>query len=112
MVSAHQLRHLHYIITDGYYSKQQFLRGVRALGLEQIGKLRLDANLRYLYQVPQRPGPGRPKTSDGKVDWDNLSRFEKVEFIPIKRQVPTEPVNPVLRCKCRNLLFLMGSEAW
>jgi hypothetical protein len=79
VVSEHQLRHLHYIITDGYYSKQKFLGGVRALGLEQIGKLRLDANLRYLYQGPQRPGPGRPKTYDGKVDWDNLSRFEKVE---------------------------------
>jgi Family of unknown function (DUF6444) len=34
-----------------------------------------------------------------------------LEFIPIKWQVPTEPVNPVLRCKCRNLLFPMMSEA-
>jgi hypothetical protein len=67
------------VITDGYYSKQKFTRGVRALGLEQIGKLRLDANLRYLYQGPQRPGSGRPKTYDGKVHWDNLARFEKVE---------------------------------
>ena len=79
VVSAHHLSHLRYVITDGYYSKQKFLGGVRALGLEQIGKLRLDANLRYLYQGPQRPGPGRPKTYDGKVNWDNLSRFEKVE---------------------------------
>jgi DDE superfamily endonuclease len=78
VVSVHHLRHLRYIITDGYYSKQKFLGGVRALGLEQIGKLRLDANLRYLYQGPQRPGPGRPKTYDGKVYWDNLSRFETV----------------------------------
>jgi hypothetical protein len=79
VVSEHHLSHLRYVITDGYYSKQKFLRGVCALGLEQIGKLRLDANLRSLYQGPQRPGPGRPKTSDGKVHWDNLSRFEKVE---------------------------------
>jgi hypothetical protein len=79
VVSEHQLSHLRYVITDGYYSKQKFLRGVRALGLEQIGKLRLDANLRYLYQGPQRPGPGRPQTYDGKVHWDNLSRLEKVE---------------------------------
>ena len=79
VVSAHHLRHLRYVITDGYYSKQKFLGGVRALGLEQIGKLRLDANLRYLYQGPQRPGPGRPQTYDGKVHWDNLSRFEKVK---------------------------------
>src|SRR5678816_3365883 len=79
VVSEHQLSHLRYVITDGYYSKQKFLRGVRALGLEQIGKLRLDANLRYLYQGPKRPGPGRPQTYDGKVHWDHLSRLEKVE---------------------------------
>jgi hypothetical protein len=79
VVSAHHLSPLRYVITDGYYSKQKFLGGVRALGLEQIGKLRLDANLRYLYQGPQRPGPGRPKTYDGKVNWDTLARFENVE---------------------------------
>jgi hypothetical protein len=79
VVCEQHLSHLRYVITDGYYSKQKFLGGVRALGLEQIGKLRIDANLRYLYQGPQRPGPGRPKTYDGKVHWDDLSRFEKVE---------------------------------
>jgi DDE superfamily endonuclease len=79
VVSEHDLRHLHSVITDGYDSTQQCTGGVRALGLEQIGKRRSDANLRYLYQGPQRPGPGRPKTYDGKVQWDNLARFEKVE---------------------------------
>ena len=79
VVSEQHLRHLRYVLTDGYYSKQKFLGGVRALGLDQIGKLRIDANLRYLYQGPHRPGPGRPKTYDGKVNWDDLSRFEKVE---------------------------------
>ena len=78
VVSAHHLRHLRYVITDGYYSTQKFLGGVRALGLEQIGKLRLDANLRSVYQGPKRLGPGRPKTYDGTVHWDHLSRFEKV----------------------------------
>jgi DDE superfamily endonuclease len=79
VVSQQHLSHLRYVITDGYDSKQKFLRGVWALGLEQSGKLRLDANLRALYQGPQHPGPGRPKTYDGKVPWDNLSRFEKGE---------------------------------
>ena len=73
-----QLHHLRYVITDGYYSKRKFLDGLRALGLHQIGKLRRDANLRYLYQGPRRPGPGRPKTYDGKVHWDDLARFERV----------------------------------
>jgi hypothetical protein len=31
VVSEHDLRHLRYVITDGYYSKQKFIRGVRAL---------------------------------------------------------------------------------
>jgi hypothetical protein len=77
VVSEHRLGHLRYVVTDGDDSKQKFTAGVRALGLEQIGKLRIDANRRYLYQGPQRPGRGRPKTYDGQVSWDNLSHFEK-----------------------------------
>ena len=49
------------------------------MGLHQIGKLRRDANLRYLYQGPGRSGAGRPKTYDGKVQWDDLSRFERLQ---------------------------------
>ena len=78
VVRDHHLHHLRYVITDGYYSNHKFLDGIRALGMHQIGKLRRDANLRYLYQGPGRPGPGRPKTYDGKVRWDDLSRFECV----------------------------------
>ena len=78
VVCDHHLKHLRYVIADGYYSKRKFLDGVRALGLHQMGKLRRDANLRYLNQGVGRPGPGRPKTYDGKVQWDDLSRFERV----------------------------------
>ena len=79
VVCGHHLGHLRYVIADGYYSKRKFLDGLRALGLHQIGKLRRDANLRYLYPGPRRPGPGRPKAYDGKVHWDDLSRFERVQ---------------------------------
>ena len=40
--------------------------------------MRRDANLRYLYDGPLRPGPGRPKQYDGKVQWADLSRFVRV----------------------------------
>ena len=60
------LSRLRYVITDGFYSKRTFLEGLCDLGLEQIGKLRLDANLRHLYRGAKRPGPGRPRTYDGK----------------------------------------------
>jgi DDE superfamily endonuclease len=79
VVTAHDLRFLRYVITDGAYSKQKFVTGVRALELHQIGKLRADAHLRYLYQGPKRPGPGRQKTYDGKVTWSDLSRFERLD---------------------------------
>ena len=78
MVSAHRLRPLRDVIPDGYDSKQKCTAGVRALGLAQIGTRRIDAHRRSLYQGPQRPGPGRPTTYDGKVHWDNLSHFDKV----------------------------------
>jgi len=78
VVSEQKLRALRYVVTDGYYSKQKFLRGVRALGLHQIGKLRTDANVRSLYHGPQRSGPGRRKTYDGKVDWADLTRFAQL----------------------------------
>ena len=79
VVKAHNLRFLRYVVTDGAYSKQKFVAGVRGLELHQIGKLRADANLRYLYQGPKRPGPGRQKTYDGKVNWSDFSRFERLD---------------------------------
>ena len=79
VVKAHDLTWLRYLLMDGAYSKQNFVDGVRDLGLHPIGKLRADANMRYLYQGPKRPGPGRPKTYNGKVDWSDLSRFERLD---------------------------------
>jgi hypothetical protein len=64
-----------YLVTDGYYSKKKFTDGVVDIGLHQIGKLRHDANLRYLYQGPQKPR-GRRRQYDGKVQFDDLSRLK------------------------------------
>ena len=40
--------------------------------------MRTDANVRSLYHGPQRSGPGRRKTYDGKVDWADLTRFAQL----------------------------------
>jgi DDE superfamily endonuclease len=79
LVTAHDLSPLRDLIADGGYSHQKFVTGVCALGWHQIGKLRADANLRYLDHGPKRPGRGRQKTYDGKVNWSDLSRFERLE---------------------------------
>ena len=68
---------LQYGVFDGYYAKQKFVGGVCEIGLEMIGKLRQDANLRYIYQGVQKPR-GRRKKYDGKVYFDDLSRFEYI----------------------------------
>jgi hypothetical protein len=78
VVQAHDLRFLRYVVTDGAYSQQQFVAGVRGVGLHQIGTWRADAHRRSRYQGPKHPGPGRHKTSDGKGNWSDVSRFERL----------------------------------
>lgn len=71
---------LNYLVGDGFYSKQKFVDGVVALNLHLVSKLRVDADLRYLYTGPQKP-KGRHRKYDGKVDLSDLSRFTLVEAI-------------------------------
>lgn len=70
-----------YLCVDGYYGKKRFIDGVLDQGLDLIGKLRGDANLRYLFDGPQKQGPGAPKRYDGKVSYDTFSRWDLVETI-------------------------------
>ena len=78
-ITTPQLQPLKYLVVDGYFSKQKFVDGICALDMHLVGKLRHDANRRYLYRGPRHSGPGRPKTSDGKVIFSDLARFEQVE---------------------------------
>ena len=68
----------HYIVVDGSFANADFIDGVTALNKDVVGKLRCDANMRYLYTGSKRPGRGRQKTYDGKVNWQDLSRFDCV----------------------------------
>jgi hypothetical protein len=61
---------IRYIVADGYYSKYKWVTGVVQLGFHAIGKLRCDANLKFLYEGPYA-GRGAPRRYDGKV---NLQR--------------------------------------
>jgi len=64
-----------YLVADGFYSKLKWVKGVVALELEVIGKLRCDANLRYLYEGVQK-SRGAHRKYDGKVDLSDLSRWQ------------------------------------
>ena len=66
-----------YLVGDGFYSKLKRVKGVVALKLDVIGKLRCDANLKYLYDGPQKP-KGACRKYDSKVDLTDLSRWQAV----------------------------------
>lgn len=67
-----------YLAVDGYFAKVKFIDPICGAGLHLIGRLRTDANMRYLYDGPKRPGRGRQRVYDGKVDWDDTSRMRYV----------------------------------
>ena len=62
-----------YLVYDGAAGKKKFVDGVvDHTDLHLISRLRHDADLRYLYTGPRRPGPGRPKQFDGKINCQQL----------------------------------------
>jgi hypothetical protein len=73
-----------YGVFDGAFAKKKFVQGVRALGLHAVSKLRCDADLRYLYEGKQKRRGAR-RQYDGKVDFNDLSRWQKV---PAQTQLP------------------------
>lgn len=75
-IVAHLPEEARYVAADGYYAKKTYLDGVCALDLHLIGKLRCDANLRYLYRGPHEKRPGRRRQYDGKVDLQDASRLD------------------------------------
>jgi len=66
-----------YLVNDGFYTKLKWVDGVTALKLDVIGKLRCDADLRYVYTGSQKLR-GRPRKYDGKVNLTDLSRMTLV----------------------------------
>ncbi|WP_394203279.1 transposase [Marinagarivorans algicola] len=77
---AEELKRLdiQYLAADSFYSKFKFVNSVVSTGLHMVGKLRVDANLKWLYQE-EYSGCGRAKKYDGKINFENdLSRFQYI----------------------------------
>jgi len=70
-------KEVRYGVFDGAFAKKKFVSGVREMGLHVVSKLRCDANLRYLYEGPQKKR-GRRKLYDGKVLFNDLSRWQSL----------------------------------
>ena len=64
-----------HVVGDGFYSKRKWVNGVVGSGLDAIGKLRHDADLKYLYDGPQKTKGARRKY-DGKVNLHERHRWK------------------------------------
>lgn len=65
-----------YHCVDGYFAKKKYIDEVVGLSLYPITKLRRDANCRFLFTGPHPRRRGRRRKYDGKVSFQDLSRFE------------------------------------
>jgi len=65
-----------YHCVDGYFAKKKYIDEVVALKLHPITKLRHDANCLFLYTGPHPPRRGPRRKYDGKVNFQDLHRFE------------------------------------
>ena len=92
-IAPHLPEQARYVAADGYYAKKTYLDGVCKLGLHLIGKLRCDANLRYLYRGPHEKRPGRRRQYAGKVDLQDVSRLDYVGEIESGIALYSEVVN-------------------
>ena len=82
-----------HIATDGLYGKKRFIDGLVEIGFHQVGRLRSDANLRFLYKGPHPQRRGAKKKYDGKVKYDDFSRWEFVTEIKSGVSLVTADLN-------------------
>jgi hypothetical protein len=65
-----------YHCVDGYYAKKKYIDAVVSLDLHAITKLRSDADCVFLYTGPHPKRRGARRKYAGKVNFQDLSRFE------------------------------------
>ena len=63
------------LVCDAYFTKKKFVDKVcDQAGMEMIGRLRDDANLKYLYNGSEKKGRGRPRKYAGKISIKNIDK--------------------------------------
>lgn len=65
-----------YHAVDGYFAKKKSIDEVVSLKLHPITRLRSDADCLFLYTGPHPHRRGARRKYDGKVNWQDLRRFE------------------------------------
>ena len=92
-MATRQLQKLsRHVIADGYYARAGFISTLINEGFEIVMLLRRDAALRYIYQGDYK-GRGRPKLYAGRVDYKDLSSFQRHDHLREDFEVYSKIVN-------------------
>jgi hypothetical protein len=78
---------IRYHCVEGYFAKQKYIDEVVALNLHPITKLRHDANCLFLYTGPHPKRRGRRRKYDGKVNFQDVRRFEDLGTLDEKPHI-------------------------
>jgi len=90
-----------YLVADGYYYRFKFCHAVRDADLNLISKLRIDANLNYIY-TGEKNKRGAPRKYDGKVDCNNLKNLTFIKEVqPDVKLYSLVVWSCCLKCKIR-----------
>ena len=94
------------MVADGYYYRSKFWDTVRELNLDLIGKLRVDASLRYLY-TSEHKKLGAARKYDAKFNCQDLRGLNFVKEIKPGVSLSTLVVGSCcLNCPiCESLYF-------
>lgn len=64
-----------YLAVDGYFAKKEFINPImNQTELHVVSKMRIDANLYYIYKGESTGLRGRPKTLDGKIKMQQIDK--------------------------------------
>ena len=100
------VRHL---VADALHANIRCVDQVVANKLDIVSRLRINANLRYLYDGPQK-SRGRHKKFDDKVRFTDLSRFKFVKEIDSKTKLYTAIVYSISLKRNIRLALLVRQE--
>jgi hypothetical protein len=98
-----------YHCVDGYYAKKKYIDEVVSLDLHAITKLRSDADCLFLYTGPHPQRRGARRKYDGKVNFQDLSRFEDLGTRPEEPHLHRYTAvvwHKTLQCRVRLVVLL------
>ena len=81
-----------HVVADGYYARAGFISTLIDKGFEIVTLLRRDAALQHLHQGDYK-GRGRPKLYAGRVDYEDLSSFQRHDHLREGFEVYSKVVN-------------------